>query len=94
MFLLVFFFFLGGGIIVTGVLYLDVGEIPYADFGRRVLMTYHCNKKAQCLSICTLQVGRDFSIENFLANGLAQATLSFGRLLPVTSHHFSSSGGT
>ena len=75
-------------------MYLDVGEIPYADFRRRALMTCHCNKKAQSvLAFAHCSSGGTFSIESFLGNGLAQATLSFGRLVPVTSHHFSSSGG-
>lgn len=93
-FVLFFFFFEES--VVTSVMYLDVEEFPYADFGRRVLKTCHCNKKAQ--SVVAFPYGSSagtFSIESFLGNGLAQATLSFGRLVPVTSHHFSSSyGGT
>jgi hypothetical protein len=77
-------------------MYLEVEEFPYADFGTRDLKTCHCNKKAQ--SIVAFTYGSSagtFLIESFLGNGLAQATLSFGRLVPVISHHFSSSyGGT
>jgi hypothetical protein len=81
---------------VTSVMYLDVGEFPYADLGKRVLKTYHCNKKAQSvIAFAYCSSAGTFSIESFIGHGLAQATLSFGRLVPVTSHHFSSySGGT
>ena len=79
---------------MTGVMCLDVGEFPYAEFRRRVQITCHCNKKAQSvLAFAHCSSGGTFSMESFLGNGLAQVILSFGRLFPVTSHHFSSSSG-